>query len=101
MSVYSLTVTSELLTREHGTVNTSQRGMYLCAKASAFCAGPGRVSELGVVSQISSVPLMFSMGGVTGVKGDESSPPGDSYVKNKVVQLLLSVRLKSINECKM
>lgn len=52
--------------------------MYLCAKASAFCAGPGRASEFGVVSQISSVPLMFSMGGVTGVRGDESSPPGDS-----------------------
>lgn len=52
--------------------------MYLCAKARAFCAGSGRASELGVVSQISSVPLMFSMGGVTGVKGDESSPAGDS-----------------------
>lgn len=63
--------------------------MYLCAKASAFCAGPGRASELGVVSQISSVPLMFSMGGVTGVRGDESSPPGDSYMWNKIVQLLL------------
>lgn len=55
--------------------------MYLCANASAFCAGPGRESELGVVSQISSVPLMFSIGGVTGVKGDESSPPGDSCKK--------------------
>lgn len=60
------------------TVNTSQCGMYLCAKASAFCAGSGRVSEFGVVSQISSVPLIFSIGGVTGVKGDESSPAGDS-----------------------
>lgn len=59
-------------------VNTSHCGVYLCAKASAFCDGSGRLSELGVVSQMSSVPLMFSMGGVTGVKGDESSPPGDS-----------------------
>lgn len=59
---------------------------YLCANASAFWAGPGRASELGVVSQISSVPLMFSIGGVTGVKGEESSPPGDSYMEKKSQQ---------------
>lgn len=35
-----------------------------------------------MVSQISSVPLMFSIGGVTGVKGDASSPPGDSCTKD-------------------
>lgn len=35
-----------------------------------------------MVSQISSVPLMFSIGGVTGVNGDASSPPGDSCAKD-------------------
>lgn len=71
---------------------------YLCAKARAFCAGSGRLSELGVVSQISSVPLMFSMvGGVTGVKGDESSPAGDSCRSNKDVQMLVEIYSRQLN----
>lgn len=82
-SLHGHTVKSVLQQTWRATVNTSWREMYLCAKASAFWAGPGRESELGVVSQISSVPLMFSIGGVTGVKGDASSPPGDSCMCTK------------------